>query len=197
MAADEKKEEAKTAAEGVEGGEPSTAVAAPTAEAAAEEAVSKGPEIKLTVKHGQQTHQVAMPEESLVKELMDVLQGVTNVHPRGQKLIFKGEACYPSAVWAPAELLALHKEGWRIKIAHADFEQPTWLMTVVTLPNGRSHRSSLSMEGSRQVGPVAVAMIPRACILMPAPSPLAYSGWFFLLLEVASSVYADLLQERY
>lgn len=92
LMADEKQEEAKAALEGTEGGEPSTPAEAPAAEAAAE-AVPKGPEIKLTVKHGQQNHQLSMPQESSVKELMDVLQGLTNVHPRGQKLIFKGEAC--------------------------------------------------------------------------------------------------------
>ena len=59
-----------------------------SAPAAAEEEEEK---IKLTVKHGAKSHQLAMGKGSTVKELMTALESLTNVHARGQKLIFKGE----------------------------------------------------------------------------------------------------------
>lgn len=45
-----------------------------------------------------------MPEQSTVKELMDALQSLTNVHPRGQKLIFKGKILTPEMKFSDAKL---------------------------------------------------------------------------------------------
>lgn len=46
--------------------------------------------LKLSIKFGGRSLPVEMAENSTIKELKSLLQTLTNVLPRGQKLIFKG-----------------------------------------------------------------------------------------------------------
>lgn len=66
-------------------------MAGPEPEAEPAQAESTQEKLKLVVKHGQQTHTLMMSPGSIVKDLMEVLEGLTNVHSRGQKLIYKGK----------------------------------------------------------------------------------------------------------
>ncbi|CAI7747871.1 unnamed protein product [Closterium sp. NIES-54] len=60
--------------------------------------------LRLVVKHGQQTHQLMMSPGCIVKELMETLEGLTNVHSRGQKLIYKGKILTPDMSFEEAKI---------------------------------------------------------------------------------------------
>jgi hypothetical protein len=47
--------------------------------------------ITVTVKHGDKTLPITLPSTALVKDLMQQVKQLTNVLPRGQKLIYKGK----------------------------------------------------------------------------------------------------------
>lgn len=49
-----------------------------------------GGDIEITVKLGGRSIKVSVTAESTVKELKSILQPLTDVLPRGQKLIYKG-----------------------------------------------------------------------------------------------------------
>ena len=48
-------------------------------------------DVIVSVKHGKETFSVQAKAAWKVQDLMEAIQAVTNVHPRGEKLICKGK----------------------------------------------------------------------------------------------------------
>ncbi|XP_024541516.1 LRR repeats and ubiquitin-like domain-containing protein At2g30105 [Selaginella moellendorffii] len=57
-------------------------------------------ELRVSVRHGQQTLDISLPSSARVSDLMERLQALTNVLPRGQKLIHKGKILTPDMTLA-------------------------------------------------------------------------------------------------
>ncbi|KAL2650342.1 hypothetical protein R1flu_018470 [Riccia fluitans] len=61
-------------------------------------------EISISVKCGAQSYTISMRSDAFVKDLMSRLQELTNILPRGQKLIFKGKVLDPESTLAAAKV---------------------------------------------------------------------------------------------
>ncbi|KAL3701336.1 hypothetical protein R1sor_019358 [Riccia sorocarpa] len=83
-----------------------------------EDGVSKDKkEISITVKYGTNSYAISVSSNASVKDLMGRLQELTNILPRGQKLIFKGKVLDPESTLAAvkvtngAKLMLVASEG--------------------------------------------------------------------------------------